>query len=140
MELTDGKTTYGKNKDQIREGVVIRPLNERFVDDLGRVMLKSVSQAYKLRKGETTEYNQKKKVLDKALFLLYNLFKQQEMLMSNEFKDYIRDCEVEIISKINPELGEIYKKHYYSDETDSIYGDDIKHPLSMKWTIWDGVE
>lgn len=57
MELTDGKTTYGKNKDQIREGVVIRPLNERFVDDLGRVMLKSVSQAYKLRKGETTEYN-----------------------------------------------------------------------------------
>ena len=35
--------------------------------------------------------------------------------MSNEFKDYIRDCEVEIISKINPELGEIYKKNYYSD-------------------------
>ena len=60
--------------------------------------------------------------------------------MSNEFKDYIRDCEVEIISKINPELGEIYKKYYYSDETDSIYGDDIKHPLSMKWTIRDGVE
>ena len=57
MELTDGKTTYGKNKDQIREGVVIRPLNERFIDNLGRVMLKSVSQAYKLRKGETTEYN-----------------------------------------------------------------------------------
>lgn len=57
MEYTDGKTNYGTNKDQIREGVVIRPLNERFVDDLGRVMLKSVSQAYKLRKGETTEYN-----------------------------------------------------------------------------------
>lgn len=60
--------------------------------------------------------------------------------MSNELKDYIRDCEVEIISKINPKLGEIYKKYYYSDETDSIYGDDIKHPLSMKWTIREGVE
>lgn len=57
MELTDGKTTLGKNKDQIREGVVIRPLNERYIDDLGRVFLKSVSQAYKLRKGDTTEYN-----------------------------------------------------------------------------------
>ena len=57
MELTDGKTTYGKNKDQIREGVVIRPLNERYHEDLGRVFLKSVSQAYKLRKGETTEFN-----------------------------------------------------------------------------------
>lgn len=57
MELTSGKTTLGKNKDQIREGVVIRPLNERYVEELGRVFLKSVSEAYKLRKGETTEYN-----------------------------------------------------------------------------------
>lgn len=57
MELTSGKTTLGKNKDQIREGVVIRPLNERYIDGLGRCFLKSVSEAYKLRKGETTEYN-----------------------------------------------------------------------------------
>lgn len=57
MELTSGKTTLGTNKDQIREGVVIRPLNERYVDDLGRCFVKSVSEAYKLRKGETTEYN-----------------------------------------------------------------------------------
>jgi hypothetical protein len=28
-ELTDGKTTYGTNKNQIREGVVVKPLNER---------------------------------------------------------------------------------------------------------------
>lgn len=56
-ELTDGKTTLGKNKNQIREGVVIRPLNERYISELGRVFLKSVSEAYKLRKGETTEYN-----------------------------------------------------------------------------------
>lgn len=57
MELTSGKTTLGKNKDQIREGVVIRPLNERYINGLGRCFLKSVSEAYKLRKGETTEYN-----------------------------------------------------------------------------------
>lgn len=56
-ELTDGKTTLGKNANQIREGVVIRPLNERYDSELGRVFLKSVSEAYKLRKGETTEYN-----------------------------------------------------------------------------------
>ena len=56
-ELTDGKTTCGTNLNQIREGIVIRPLNERYDTKLGRVMLKSVSEAYKLRKGETTEYN-----------------------------------------------------------------------------------
>lgn len=56
-EYTDGKTTCGTNLEQIREGIVIRPLNERVEDKLGRVMVKSVSQAYKLRKGETTEYN-----------------------------------------------------------------------------------
>lgn len=56
-EYTDGKTTCGTNLEQIREGIVIRPLNERVEDNLGRVMVKSVSQAYKLRKGETTEYN-----------------------------------------------------------------------------------
>lgn len=56
-EYTDGKTTCGTNLNQIREGIVIRPLNEREEHKLGRVMLKSVSQAYKLRKGETTEYN-----------------------------------------------------------------------------------
>ena len=56
-EYTSGKTTLGTNQNQIREGIVIRPLNERYEDDLGRVLLKSVSEAYKLRKGETTEYN-----------------------------------------------------------------------------------
>ena len=56
-EYTSGKTTLGTNLNQIREGIVIRPLDERYEDDLGRVLLKSVSEAYKLRKGETTEYN-----------------------------------------------------------------------------------
>ena len=57
VEYTSGKTTLGSNLNQIREGIVIRPLDERYEDELGRVMLKSVSEAYKLRKGETTEYN-----------------------------------------------------------------------------------
>ena len=56
-ENTDGKTNVGSNLNQIREGIVIKPLNERFEEGLGRVMLKSVSEAYKLRKGKTTEYN-----------------------------------------------------------------------------------
>lgn len=56
-EYTDGKTNVGTNLNQIREGIVIKPLNERFEEGLGRVMLKSVSEAYKLRKGNTTEYN-----------------------------------------------------------------------------------
>lgn len=44
----------------IREGIVIRPfLNERynFEVELGRVILKSVSEAYLLRKGNATEFN-----------------------------------------------------------------------------------
>lgn len=52
-EYTSGFDTFGKNKNQIREGIVIKPLNERWCDEIGRVMLKSVSEAYKLRKGGT---------------------------------------------------------------------------------------
>ena len=52
-ELTDGKTTYGSNKNQIREGVVVKPLNERWDNEIGRVMVKSVSVDYKLRKNGT---------------------------------------------------------------------------------------
>ena len=54
-EHTSGKTALGG--DHIREGVVIRPAEERREDDdLGRVILKSVSEAYSLRKGGS-EYN-----------------------------------------------------------------------------------
>lgn len=55
-EFTDGKDTIGTNPNQIREGIVIKPMNERNDRDIGRVMLKSVSQVYKLRKGGT-DYN-----------------------------------------------------------------------------------
>jgi len=55
-EMTNGKDLVaGEN---IREGVVIRPLiEERRHDDIGRVILKSVSEAYLLRDGEATEFN-----------------------------------------------------------------------------------
>ena len=56
QELTNGKDTISGTN--IREGVVIRPLvDERRDDTIGRVILKSVSDAYLLRKGEVTEFN-----------------------------------------------------------------------------------
>ena len=41
----------------MREGIVITPLVERQDDEIGRVILKSVSEDYLLRRGKTTEYN-----------------------------------------------------------------------------------
>jgi hypothetical protein len=40
----------------VREGIVIRPVKERYEHDIGRVILKSVNEAYLLRGGETTEF------------------------------------------------------------------------------------
>jgi RNA ligase (TIGR02306 family) len=51
---TDGKDSIGGFN--IREGVVVKPCEERSHDELGRVVLKSVSEDYLLRKGGT-EYN-----------------------------------------------------------------------------------
>lgn len=52
---TNGKTVAG-NGAHIREGIVIRPMKERRDPELGRMILKSVSDAYLLRKNGT-EYN-----------------------------------------------------------------------------------
>ena len=52
-ELRDGQDFSGSN---IREGIVILPLEEREDLELGRVQLKFVSPAYLLRKGGT-EFN-----------------------------------------------------------------------------------
>lgn len=49
------KSVYDSN--QVREGIVIKPVNERLYPELGRVMLKSINEAYLLRKGSTTEFN-----------------------------------------------------------------------------------
>lgn len=51
-EFTRGKSLLA---DQIREGVVIRPAFEREDPRYGRVILKSVSEDYLLRGGDTTE-------------------------------------------------------------------------------------
>ncbi len=55
-EYTSGKETVSGKEQHIREGIVIRPIEERRHDELGRVQLKSVSEDYLLRKGGT-EYN-----------------------------------------------------------------------------------
>ena len=62
--LTDGDETVTEyerllpqvRKVHLREGVVITPTMEREDDELGRVIVKSVSEAYLLRKGGT-EFN-----------------------------------------------------------------------------------
>lgn len=54
-EHTDGKTELGA--EQIREGVVVKPTTERRDEQIGgRVILKSISEKYVLRRGGT-EYN-----------------------------------------------------------------------------------
>jgi RNA ligase (TIGR02306 family) len=56
-EFTNGRETVSGSGANIREGVVVKPLRERRHDELGRVILKSVSADYLLRKGDATEYN-----------------------------------------------------------------------------------
>ena len=53
-DLTDGQTVAGHGA-HIREGIVIKPMSERNHYLHGRVILKSVSDAYLLRKGNATE-------------------------------------------------------------------------------------
>jgi RNA ligase (TIGR02306 family) len=54
---TNGKETVSGSVTNVREGIVIRPAVERRDDTIGRVMLKSVSVDYLLRKGDVTEFN-----------------------------------------------------------------------------------
>lgn len=60
LEYTKGKETISGDNAHMREGIVIYPVKERIVRDLGRVILKSVSEDYLLRgngKEEGTEFN-----------------------------------------------------------------------------------
>ena len=50
-ELTNGNETVSGTSANIREGIVIKPLMPRVDDEIGRVVLKSVSEDYLLRKG-----------------------------------------------------------------------------------------
>jgi RNA ligase (TIGR02306 family) len=56
LAVTNGKDSV--TGTHMREGVVVRPLlEERYTELLGRVILKSISEAYLLRKGNATEFN-----------------------------------------------------------------------------------
>jgi len=58
MEHTTGKETLSGKQLHLREGVVVKPVVERREVELGRVILKSVSEAYLLRKNpNATEFN-----------------------------------------------------------------------------------
>ena len=52
-EYTSGKDFSGSH---MREGVMVQPVVERTVRGVGRLLLKSVSPEYLLRKGNTTEF------------------------------------------------------------------------------------
>lgn len=54
---TNGTEMVSEMKLHIREGCVVRPALERYHPEIGRVILKSVSEAYLLRGGDVTEYN-----------------------------------------------------------------------------------
>jgi len=53
-ELTKGMSTL--NKNHIKEGVVVKPVVERYERGCGRVIFKMISEAYRLKK-DTTEYH-----------------------------------------------------------------------------------
>ena len=50
---TGGKSLLGNH---VREGVVVRPAETKTHPEIGRVLLKSVSEEYLFRKGNTTDY------------------------------------------------------------------------------------
>lgn len=56
LKWTSGKESVSGTERNMREGVVVTPMVERYQPDLGRVILKSVSEQYLLRKGGT-EFN-----------------------------------------------------------------------------------
>jgi RNA ligase (TIGR02306 family) len=56
MKATSGKETVSGHHRHIREGVVVKPIKERVDSKAGRVILKSVSEAYLTRKGDVTEF------------------------------------------------------------------------------------
>jgi len=56
LAQTGGVETISGKAAHMREGIVIRPIKERYEHDIGRVLLKSVNETYLLRGGEATEF------------------------------------------------------------------------------------
>ena len=52
-EITSGQSKLASHR---REGIVIKPIHERIDLELGRVLVKSISSSYLLRRGKTTEF------------------------------------------------------------------------------------
>jgi len=53
LDHTDGKETVTGRQTHLREGIVIKPVTERRHEEIGRVVLKSVSGKHLTRKGGT---------------------------------------------------------------------------------------
>lgn len=56
LATTAGKETVSGKALHVREGIVIRPVKERYDPEIGRVILKSINADYLLRGGEATEF------------------------------------------------------------------------------------
>lgn len=54
LSLAEGKSIIANN---VREGFVVRPKQERWNEEIGRVILKMIGEGYYLRKGSTTEFH-----------------------------------------------------------------------------------
>lgn len=57
LEVTNGKETVSGTAANIREGVVVKSATETKHPVYGRKIAKSISEAYLMRKGNTTEFN-----------------------------------------------------------------------------------
>ena len=54
--MAEGREQVTGKEVSLREGLVVRPVRERHDLELGRVILKFISERYLTRKGDTTEY------------------------------------------------------------------------------------
>ncbi|RWZ87321.1 MAG: hypothetical protein EO766_12005 [Hydrotalea sp. AMD] len=58
LDFTDGKETVSGHEVHLREGIVMNVIPERYVPEIGRLVLKSVSEKYLTRKNpNATEFN-----------------------------------------------------------------------------------
>ncbi|MGH2485861.1 MAG: RNA ligase family protein [Ktedonobacterales bacterium] len=57
LALADGRETVSGTSAHLREGIVIRPADQRDAEEIGRVVLKHVGAKYLTRGGDRTEYN-----------------------------------------------------------------------------------
>jgi hypothetical protein len=88
--IVDGQTTV-PNAKGIREGVVIRPVNERHVHGLGRLILKEVSKAYleKETKGEFMYPSAKEAILAFVRERLANATPEGAAFTADQLRNFV---------------------------------------------------